>query len=63
MALNTNVTARGACSIAIGEVLGKPERRHTIAQVVALLTELVLAEPRGIKTHAICDNMSGQKPT
>src|SRR5438132_12808709 len=44
-----------------GEVLGKTAVRHTSAEFVAFLTELVLNQPRGKEIHVIADNLSTHK--
>jgi transposase len=50
-----------ALNVATGEVLGKAARRHTSAQFVAFLTEVVSAQPAGKEIHVICDNVSSHK--
>ena len=50
-ALNTNS----------GEVLGKTAARHTSAQFVAFLNDLVSGQPAGREIHVICDNVSSHK--
>jgi transposase len=44
-----------------GEVLGKTAARHTSAEFVAFLTEIVLNQPRGKEIHVIADNLSTHK--
>jgi transposase len=44
-----------------GEVLGKTTERHTSAEFVAFLTDLVVNQPRGKETHVIADNLSAHK--
>src|SRR5256886_8837788 len=44
-----------------GEVLGKTAVRHTSAEFVAFLSELVLNQPRGKEIHVIADNLSTHK--
>jgi transposase len=44
-----------------GEVLGKTATRHTSAEFVAFLTDLVVNQPRGKEIHVIADNLSAHK--
>src|ERR1700756_4695703 len=44
-----------------GKVLGKTVSRHTSAEFVAFLTDLVANQPRGKEIHIICDNLSAHK--
>jgi transposase len=44
-----------------GEVLGKTAPRHTSAEFVAFLTDLMLNQPRGKELHVIADNLSTHK--
>jgi transposase len=44
-----------------GEVLGKTAPRHTSAEFVAFLTDLVVNQPRGKEIHVIADNLSTHK--
>jgi transposase len=44
-----------------GEVLGKAADRHTSAEFVAFLSELVANQPRGKEIHVIADNLSAHK--
>lgn len=44
-----------------GEVLGMTAARHTSAEFVALLTDLVANQPRGKEIHRIADNLSADK--
>jgi transposase len=44
-----------------GEVLGKTATRHTSAEFVAFLTDLVTNQPRGQEIHVIADNLSAHK--
>jgi len=44
-----------------GEVLGKTARRHTAAEFVAFLSEIVAHQPRGKEIHVIADNLSAHK--
>ena len=44
-----------------GMVVGKTVARHTSAEFVAFLTELVANQPKGKEIHIICDNLSAHK--
>jgi transposase len=44
-----------------GEVLGRTAARHTSAEFVAFLTDLVANQPRGQEIHVIADNLSAHK--
>lgn len=44
-----------------GEVLGKTAARHTSAEFVAFLTDIVINQPRGKEIHVIVDNLSAHK--
>lgn len=44
-----------------GKVLGKAADRHTSAEFVAFLGELVANQPRGKEIHVIADNLSAHK--
>src|SRR3984885_7365448 len=44
-----------------GEVLGKTAERHTSAESVAFLTDIVINQPRGKEIHVIADNLSEHK--
>lgn len=44
-----------------GEVLGKTASRHTSAEFVAFLTDLIVHQPRGKEIHVIADNLSAHK--
>ena len=44
-----------------GEVLGKTAARHTSAEFVAFLTDIVINQPRGKQIHVIADNLSAHK--
>lgn len=44
-----------------GEVLGKTASRHTSAEFVAFLTDLVVHQPRKKEIHIIVDNLSAHK--
>jgi len=44
-----------------GEVLGKTAERHTSAEFVAFLTDIVANQPNGKEIHVIADNLSAHK--
>lgn len=44
-----------------GKVLGKTAERHTSAQFVAFLSDLVASQPEGQEIHVIADNLSVHK--
>ncbi len=44
-----------------GEVLGKTAARHTSAEFVAFLADIVANQPRGKQIHVIADNLSAHK--
>src|SRR5450432_4854377 len=44
-----------------GEVLGKTAQRHTSAEFVAFLTDIVTNQPKGKEIHVIADNLSAHK--
>lgn len=44
-----------------GEVLGKTAARHTSAEFVAFLTDIVANQPAGKPIHVIADNLSAHK--
>jgi transposase len=44
-----------------GEVLGKTAARHTSAEFVAFLADIVVNQPRGKEIHVIADNLSAYK--
>ena len=46
-----------------GEVLGKTATRHTSAEFIAFLTDIVINQPRGKEIHVIADNLSAHKST
>ena len=46
-----------------GEVLGKTAERHTSAQFVAFLADLVASQPRDKDIHVIADNLAAHKTT
>src|ERR1700694_4784475 len=51
----------GAFNTQTGEVLGKTAARHTSAEFVAFLTDIVVNQPRGKEIHVIADNLSAHK--
>src|SRR5947207_7311112 len=44
-----------------GEVLGKTAARHTSAEFVAFLADIVVNQPRGKDIHVIADNLTAHK--
>jgi transposase len=44
-----------------GEVLGKTAPRHTSAEFVAFLADIVAHQPKRKEVHVICDNLSAHK--
>ena len=44
-----------------GKVLGRTASRHTSAEFVAFLTDIVVNQPRGKEIHVIADNLSAHK--
>ena len=50
-----------ALNTATGEVVGKTAPRHTSAQFVAFLSDVVAGQPAGQDIHVICDNVSSHK--
>ena len=46
-----------------GEVIGKTAERHTSAEFVAFLTDIVANQPKGKEIHVIADNLSAHKTT
>jgi transposase len=44
-----------------GEVLGKTAARHTSAEFVAFLSDIVAHQPKGKEIHVIADNLSAHK--
>jgi transposase len=43
------------------KLLGKTAPRHTSAEFVAFLTDIVAHQPKGKQIHVICDNLSAHK--
>jgi transposase len=58
---NGTLSLFAALNTATGEVLGKTAPRHTSAQFVAFLTDVVSSQPKGREIHVICDNVSSHK--
>src|ERR1700720_2631740 len=58
---NGTLSLFAALNTATGEVLGKTASRHTSAQFVAFLTEVVSAHRTTQEIHVICDNVSSHK--
>jgi transposase len=50
-----------ALEVSSGQVLGKTTQRHTSAQFVAFLADVVATQPRGKQIHVIADNLSAHK--
>lgn len=50
-----------ALDTASGEVLGKTAARHTSAEFVAFLRDVIATQPRGKEIHLIADNLSAHK--
>ena len=58
---NGTLSLFAALNTATGEVLGKTAVRHTSAQFVAFLADIVSTQPEGQQVHVICDNVSSHK--
>jgi len=58
---NGTLSLFAALNTATGEVLGKTAQRHTSAQFVAFLADMVSTQPAGQEIHVICDNVSSHK--
>ena len=58
---NGTLSLFAAFNTTTGEVLGKTAPRHTSAQFVAFLSEVVASQPEGRDIHVICDNLSSHK--
>jgi hypothetical protein len=43
-----------------GEVLDKTAQRHSSAEFVAFLTDIMVNQPHGKQIHVIADNLSAQ---
>jgi hypothetical protein len=50
-----------AFNTSTGEVLGKTAARHTSAEFVAVLDDIVVNQPAGREVHVIADNLSAPK--
>jgi transposase len=58
---NGTLSLFAALNTATGEVLGHTAARHTSAQFVAFLQDIVATEPWHREIHVICDNVSAHK--
>lgn len=58
---NGTLSLFAALNTATGEVLGQTTPRHTSAQFVAFLSDIVASQPAGKAIHVICDNVSAHK--
>jgi transposase len=58
---NGTLSLFAALNTATGEVLGRTAPRHTSAQFVAFLADVVATQPAGQAIHVICDNISAHK--
>lgn len=58
---NGTLSLFAALNTATGEVLGKTAARHTSAQFVAFLGDVVSSQPEDTQIHVICDNVSSHK--
>ena len=54
---NGTLSLFAALNTATGEVVGKTAARHTSAQFVAFLSDVVASQPKGREIHVICDNV------
>ena len=50
-----------ALEVSSGQVLGKTTQRHTSAEFVAFLADVVATQPEGKQIHVIADNLSAHK--
>ncbi|MGH8770246.1 MAG: IS630 family transposase [Burkholderiales bacterium] len=55
------VSLYAAFNTKTGEVLGKTASRHTSAEFVAFLADIVTNQPKRKEIHVICDNLSAHK--
>ena len=55
---NATLSLFGAFHTSTGDVMGKTAPRHTSAQFVAFLSEVLASQPEGRDIHVICDNVS-----
>ena len=58
---HVRVSLYAAFNTKTGEVLGKTAARHTSAEFVAFLTDIVANQPKGKEIHVIADNLSAHK--
>ena len=58
---NGTLSLFAALNTATGEVIGKTAPRHTSAQFVAFLTDVVSSQTKCREIHVICDNVSSHK--
>jgi transposase len=58
---NGTLSLFAALNTATGEVLGMTAPRHTSAQFVAFLADVVASQPKRREIHVICDNVSAHK--
>jgi transposase len=58
---NGTLSLFAALNTATGAVIGKTAPRHTSAQFVAFLTDVVSSQTKGRAIHVICDNVSSHK--
>lgn len=58
---NGTLSLFAALNTVTGEVLGKTAPRHTSAQFVAFLSDVLTSQPKGREIHVICDNVSSHK--
>jgi transposase len=58
---NGTLSLFAALNTTTGEVLGKTAARHTSAQFVAFLSDVIASQPTGREIHVICDNVSSHK--
>ncbi len=50
-----------ALEVSSGQVLGKTASRHTSAEFVAFLADVVATQPEGKQIHVVADNLSAHK--
>ena len=60
-ALPISLSLYAAFNTKTGEVFGKTTSRHSSAEFVAFLTDIVIDQPRGKEIHVIADNQSAHK--
>lgn len=58
---NGTLSLFAALNTATGTVLGKTAARHTSAQFVEFLSDVIASQPAGQEIHVICDNVSSHK--